>query len=1833
MEESADGDAFSRNAGDRFAYVTLVTSDAYVDGALVLLHSLRRTLTPHSILCLVTPVTLSQDSLQRLRHHFDGVIETDLHKSYDTRNLALLGRPDLCSTLTKIQLWHPALFGAWTAICYLDADTLVRQSIDDVFSRFYDWRSDNPAWGQGGLVAAAPDTGWPDCFNSGVLLLAPGLECYQALQRRATQSNASFDGADQGLLNEHFSDWSQTEPYRRLPFLYNATANVYYTYEPALQRFGHEVRVVHFIGISKPWHWERTAGGKLQSNSSTSERWRQLVSLWWDIHDEHISGWRHWRGPFVKEEAFGQGYHHITEPVKSEQPESQSYSNDTSCNADGQLSSSEEQAQEVADWDKDWSWANNRVHPLDYTYLTSHTKIQAPAATLNMPEASSPNNLLHKQQHQEFSEHTAALAEAPCRYDSGHAEHASSPASLQHHQASNEHFHAASESQPSNQDIERPVQRQPEWMQSHRPWEDVAREGWMHSDEFQPHSYDQAYTRRHIDTPRYDKPHMEFAESRHDWQAGYSPMPLPSNRPIYEAQQVVLQPQFEQPTTFHDEQHHKQAEQHSNEQMPTSSSQCHTAEHNPYFQLHFNDDSNQDYRQDVGDERDNRSRSSGSPIYYPQPKSPMVVNPVALWESSEEQARRRAWAHQVSASIDNEREAKGPYQGAPRAAPIPVADAGIPLSAMDHIDSSTLPRETPWKVSHVRQRPIDATGKESNMLPGNLGMQFKEGVANDASARDAAGQLLKRWNEAVIARNIQTRFGNVDSNQLSHSVAFPERGTDAIRLETTVSCEAEDSKGERTVYRFTLSSTLDIGGAKGSPTETAPAWAPETHAQPSTSATVSSHQDSVPVGNIDQYSRSEALKSSKTADSVPMPAALTPMQSNMAQKPRNYDYSNAVSLPQPENYQEPAISRRSSFVQLQRNAARAPYMALQSNHAGADQFAESDARYWKLQRQLIDLELSQQQHEDGNGDSASLTVDSAAGRERAQEHSKLDLASPPTPSFAPTQSYHQPGPGNLLRRRPSAFSIADSASFALDNKQTATLPPAPVAASSNQFSRRRSQSSPRLLEEAALLNDNGKLTSNEASSRFKRSHSQSTLRRLATENSTQAKLKLTNQKEKPEPTVKPAFITSPSDSSESEEPDSGVGSDQEPFKPTSGRTPTPFPSHLRKSAAANKQKVTAQSELDHGANGVGSDKHGDKNSDGTRSTRSGFGSANFGLPVDISGNRNSPGKAKAGSKLNWGEEDDNPIPPETDQSLEAQWRRIVYGAPPPRTHVSVSAHASSQNRQESNSNENPADKLLETESDNEAAEDTHVRTEKDEAGPDTAKISPSDALQPHPQQQPDRKAAKASPARAPPRKLHSTKSFLNMGSQEFETISDPEDDSSEAEMQQRFWERAIKPSKSGMSTPYSPGRRKSLTEMSSMISPKDLEEWMRWQGDNNGTLTRDASKDILDGPEEVKVQQQGSQELITPPASKSKTTIGAALSADETDAAAKKTGSSQDESGDDDDGMLFMTVSDPSHNLPLSPQTAKLQGHKAGIAALAAGCNDRDMLLLSGSDDRTCRIWDTRTGRAVHGVVNFAHEITAVGFVSESCLAIASGSTVSIYDQRSLSTVARADSTVATIEQAASGSEIQGLSARGDFVACVDEDGCVSISDITDPKQFVRFGNPHEALASCVCFHPEEPMLATGGFDQNVVVWDVASEARISSFTPPAADDAKQMVNPPYVYSVDFAPTAEYMVISGHADGKIMCSSESASFSLPCHSYSVSALQFIRSNTDVLATAGLDCTVKLWNTDAILDFGGEDIAPVAQQDLCAKPNALATLDSSTSLFIDHGCDILAYLVE
>lgn len=147
--------------------------------------------------------------------------------SGDTAHLSLMKRPDLGVTFTKLHCWT---LTHYSKCVFMDADTLVRRekhhitvekaskstpktcyrrieficlhdfglrletqhlrvvtlpspqvlsNIDELFEREE--------------LSAAPDPGWPDCFNSGVFVFRPSNETHEKLLAFCSE-NGSFDG-------------------------------------------------------------------------------------------------------------------------------------------------------------------------------------------------------------------------------------------------------------------------------------------------------------------------------------------------------------------------------------------------------------------------------------------------------------------------------------------------------------------------------------------------------------------------------------------------------------------------------------------------------------------------------------------------------------------------------------------------------------------------------------------------------------------------------------------------------------------------------------------------------------------------------------------------------------------------------------------------------------------------------------------------------------------------------------------------------------------------------------------------------------------------------------------------------------------------------------------------------------------------------------------------------------------------------------------------------------------------------------------------------------------------------------------------------------------------------------------------------------------------------------------------------------------------------------------------------------------------------------------------------------------------------------------------------
>ncbi|KAM9922389.1 hypothetical protein OXX80_011886 [Metschnikowia pulcherrima] len=279
------------------AVATLLYDEKYLPGALVLGHVLRKIRQKDVEMVILIDLAAFKDwQLDLLRETWDKLIDTKVSESSLRHKLEHdLKRPELAKTYTKIELWNLP----YEKVLYLDADVLPLEGENPVTNLL---KLDFPK----GKILAAPDAGFPDIFNSGVFALIPNSTDFLSLTELvvSNSNDASFDGADQGLLNQYFNadpDWvskalasneEQPQPslvsgtnWIRIPFLYNTTPSAQYQYYPASSHFGYpETR------SSAPGH----RGSEENSDKSTSpnliRNFESLsVSAYGEVALEHFS--------------------------------------------------------------------------------------------------------------------------------------------------------------------------------------------------------------------------------------------------------------------------------------------------------------------------------------------------------------------------------------------------------------------------------------------------------------------------------------------------------------------------------------------------------------------------------------------------------------------------------------------------------------------------------------------------------------------------------------------------------------------------------------------------------------------------------------------------------------------------------------------------------------------------------------------------------------------------------------------------------------------------------------------------------------------------------------------------------------------------------------------------------------------------------------------------------------------------------------------------------------------------------------------------------------------------------------------------------------------------------------------------------------------------------------------------------------------------------------------------------------------------------------------------------------------------------------------------------
>ncbi|XP_072313973.1 glycogenin-1a isoform X2 [Eucyclogobius newberryi] len=256
------------------AFVTLATSDCYAKGAMVLGQSLRNHLTTRKLVALVG-AHVTECCIKAMKSIFDEVLVVDVMDSGDSANLALMKRPDLGVTFTKLHCWT---LTQYSKCVFMDADTMVLSNIDELFEREE--------------LSAAPDPGWPDCFNSGVFVFRPSNETHEKLLSFSSE-NGSFDGGDQGILNSYFNTWATADISKHLPFIYNLSSIAIYSYLPAFKQYGHNAKVVHFLGQVKPWSYSYDIQkGEVRGHSVSQQPGHlhpDYLLLWWQLYAKSVA--------------------------------------------------------------------------------------------------------------------------------------------------------------------------------------------------------------------------------------------------------------------------------------------------------------------------------------------------------------------------------------------------------------------------------------------------------------------------------------------------------------------------------------------------------------------------------------------------------------------------------------------------------------------------------------------------------------------------------------------------------------------------------------------------------------------------------------------------------------------------------------------------------------------------------------------------------------------------------------------------------------------------------------------------------------------------------------------------------------------------------------------------------------------------------------------------------------------------------------------------------------------------------------------------------------------------------------------------------------------------------------------------------------------------------------------------------------------------------------------------------------------------------------------------------------------------------------------------------
>lgn len=220
---------------------------------------------------------------------------------------------------------------------------------------------------------------------------------------------------------------------------------------------------------------------------------------------------------------------------------------------------------------------------------------------------------------------------------------------------------------------------------------------------------------------------------------------------------------------------------------------------------------------------------------------------------------------------------------------------------------------------------------------------------------------------------------------------------------------------------------------------------------------------------------------------------------------------------------------------------------------------------------------------------------------------------------------------------------------------------------------------------------------------------------------------------------------------------------------------------------------------------------------------------------------------------------------------------------------------------------------------------------------------------------------------------------------------------------------------------------------------------------------------------------------------------------------------------------------------------SKLKGHKGSITCLQV--NAPEQTLLSGSEDKTVRLWDLRTNRTSKCMAGcYTSDIEAVRYgYDKNVVHVASSNALYSFDVRFEGLLSKEP--LSQVNFSENGDEVSSiaLNSKGDTLAVAMDSGVINLLSMKSNGTFCenagatrykRLTRVHSNIVSTISFKKNNPReLLSGGFDYIGCVWDIdkgrPKASTVFQLIPNSEEDddaapKMQLVNPPFVMHASY---------------------------------------------------------------------------------------------------------------